>query len=85
MNVQVFNGVAPDFKPLATFDFHCPKCGGQYRMPADYLVQRVADKVEEYYRERCEQLQAENLRLMEIIQLGNMTQMIKTLAKENKL
>lgn len=81
MKVEVFTGVAPDFKPLTVVEFHCPTCGKRMRLPAEMLIDRVADKIEEYYREINKHLQAENKRLREIIETGGLIHTIKEVAQ----
>lgn len=73
MNVEVFTGVGPDFQLLTTVEFHCPCCGRKVRVPTEMMLNRVADKQNEY-------LVAENKKLREIIELGQQVQPIKRMA-----
>ena len=85
MNIQVYTGIAPDFKPLVTFDFHCCKCGQHMRMPADSFIQRIASEIEEYYQKENQRLHIENRRLREILEFGNQAALIKNMAQAGKI
>lgn len=78
MDIEVFTGVAGnEFKPLAVVSFHCPCCGRQVRMPAEMLIRDIADRVEEYYRGQYKHMAAQIRRLEEVIEHGNMINVIR--------
>lgn len=83
MNIGVFNQDLKDgtFKVMTTADLHCPCCGRLLKIPTDMLVQRIADKIEEHYRENMQRVYAENKRLREIIEFGNQIELIKRVSK----
>lgn len=81
MKVEIFTGVAPNFERLATVEFNCCHCGMKLRMPAQHLLDNIADKVEEYYREQNKHLIAENKRLTEILETGGYIHLIKRVAE----
>lgn len=81
MNIEVFTGVAPDFKQIHTVDFCCPHCSRRILLPVEMILPRVADRVEEYYRKQNEHLVNENKRLRDIIEFGELVQTIKDVAK----
>lgn len=82
MKIEVFTGGAPEFKPLAVVEMHCPACGKLMRTPAEMLVDRVADKIKEYYRERIMYLEKENAKLKDILQFGNQIRLIQDTASK---
>ena len=81
MNIEVFTGVAPDFKPLQIVEINCCQCGARIRLPAQQVIDGIANTIEDYYARQCSYLSAENAHLRKIIETGNSIALIEQVTK----